>query len=354
MYTPGGSTWTNDSALPRLKRPSELPNAYGIIAPVSTTVLPACGGSASASARAVSTIVSVPCVTRIRVSAAFRQWSTMSARSSAVMSRLSIIISVRMSTSTRLRPSLSISARCVSLKASVPVSSLYCLSKVPPVTKIRITIDPPRNHENTKSGLYCACFVVSRFVADSRLFVGRQASGNIGCRGQVERVEQQRKRGVRLRAVLRTEPEEHHVSRIHVDRHDGGPAGHQFLALQPPGGEHAGVRIPCDDARFLRRKSFDQREERAVDVEPVCVRRDAVAERVGRINFEPQDRAGSEVLVPRQSFLQIPHRNRQPLDRQVARIAHRNERSTVRDELLETVDAGLADAAAILRPDRVS
>src|SRR2546425_713859 len=37
---PDGSTCANDSALPRLKRPSELPNAYGIIAPVRTTVLP--------------------------------------------------------------------------------------------------------------------------------------------------------------------------------------------------------------------------------------------------------------------------------------------------------------------------
>src|SRR5579872_7080186 len=68
-YTPGGSTWTNDSALPRLKSPSELPNAYGIIAPVRTIVLPEAEGNAAASAAAVSTIVSVPCVTRTRGSA---------------------------------------------------------------------------------------------------------------------------------------------------------------------------------------------------------------------------------------------------------------------------------------------
>ena len=43
---------------------------------------------------------------------------------------------VRIDTSTRLRPRRSISGRCVSLKASAPVSSLYSLSNVPPVTKM--------------------------------------------------------------------------------------------------------------------------------------------------------------------------------------------------------------------------
>src|SRR5947199_78149 len=66
----------------------------------------------------------------------------MRARSAAVMSRLSIIISVSMATSTRLRPSRSISGRCVLPNASAPVSSLYCLSKVPPVTKMRIPARP--------------------------------------------------------------------------------------------------------------------------------------------------------------------------------------------------------------------
>ena len=67
MYTPGGSTCANESALPRLNNPSELPNAYGIIAPVRTTVLP---GTPAASAAAVSTIVSVPCVMTMRDSGA--------------------------------------------------------------------------------------------------------------------------------------------------------------------------------------------------------------------------------------------------------------------------------------------
>src|SRR5439155_15802835 len=61
MYTPGGSSCTNDRALPRLNNPSELPNAYGIIAPVRTIVFPERGASPAARAPAVSTIVSVPC-----------------------------------------------------------------------------------------------------------------------------------------------------------------------------------------------------------------------------------------------------------------------------------------------------
>ncbi len=36
MYTPGASTCANESALPRLNNPSELPNAHGTIAPVSS------------------------------------------------------------------------------------------------------------------------------------------------------------------------------------------------------------------------------------------------------------------------------------------------------------------------------
>src|SRR5260221_11728621 len=47
-------------------------------------------------------------------------------------------------------------------------------------------------------------------------------------------------------------------------------------------------------------------------------------------------------------FLQVAHRNRQLLDREIARFAHRDERSALGDELFEVVDAGLADAAAIL------
>src|SRR5438552_1332159 len=58
-YTPAGSTCTNDSTLPRLNRPSELPNAYGIIAPVSTIGLPAAGGKACANAASIVAVTAL-------------------------------------------------------------------------------------------------------------------------------------------------------------------------------------------------------------------------------------------------------------------------------------------------------
>src|SRR3982751_1987098 len=145
MYTPGGSAWTNESALPRLNRPSELPNAYGTIAPVRTIVL---SSAAAASARAVSTIVSVPCVTTTARSAASRQRATIVARPASSISRLSIIMTVSIVRSRRARPRRSISCTCVSRKYSLPVTSSYSLSNVPPVTRIltRISVGPRHHH----------------------------------------------------------------------------------------------------------------------------------------------------------------------------------------------------------------
>ena len=51
MYTPAGSTCTKQSALPRLNSPSELPKAYGTIAPVSTIVFARAGRRAASAAR---------------------------------------------------------------------------------------------------------------------------------------------------------------------------------------------------------------------------------------------------------------------------------------------------------------
>ena len=80
-------------------------------------------GTASASTAAVSTIVSVPCVTTIRVSSQARQRSAMAARSASVICRLSSSITVSTATGTRQRPSASISSTCVSLKNKVPLIS---------------------------------------------------------------------------------------------------------------------------------------------------------------------------------------------------------------------------------------
>jgi hypothetical protein len=87
------------------------------MAPVSTIVL---SRTPRARAAAVSTMVSVPCVTTMRASSHWAQLRTMVSRSASVMSRLSIIISVRTETGTRERPRRSISGRCVSPNASLP------------------------------------------------------------------------------------------------------------------------------------------------------------------------------------------------------------------------------------------
>src|SRR6185436_5282951 len=100
----------------------------------------------AAIARAVSTIVSVPCVTTMARSAALRQRATIAARPSSSMSRLSIIIAVSIARSSRARPRRSISWTWVSLKNSFPDSSSYSLSKVPPVTRILICTLSPQLH----------------------------------------------------------------------------------------------------------------------------------------------------------------------------------------------------------------
>ena len=105
------------------------------MAPVSTMVLP---DTCRARCAAVSTIVSVPCVTTISVSEQARQRSATRARSCSVICRLSTSITVSTVTATRDRPRRSISATCVSLKNSVPPISSYSLSNVPPVTSSRI------------------------------------------------------------------------------------------------------------------------------------------------------------------------------------------------------------------------
>ena len=85
-------------------------------------------------------MVSVPWVMTMRASGAAAQRSRMASRSRPVICRLSIIRRVSTSTSRRHRPRRSMSRTWVSLKKSSPVSSLYSLSKVPPVTKMRMGV----------------------------------------------------------------------------------------------------------------------------------------------------------------------------------------------------------------------
>ena len=100
-------------------------------------------------------------------------------------------------------------------------------------------------------------------------------------RRQIQRVEQQRERRVRLGAMLRAQAEQHDPARVHVDRHDRGAAGHQLFAFQPARRDD----VRCSDSARRRSSSatmkpFDQAEERAVVVEAVGVGGHAVADRV--------------------------------------------------------------------------
>src|ERR1035438_5508896 len=103
------------------------------MAPVRTMVLPRMPRPSTA---AVCSMESVPWVMTMRLAGDDSQRSRMSWRPASVICRLSIIMRVSTARSRRQRPSLSMSAMCVCLKNNSPVSSLYCLSKVPPVTKI--------------------------------------------------------------------------------------------------------------------------------------------------------------------------------------------------------------------------
>ena len=109
------------------------------------------------------------------------------------------------------------------------------------------------------------------------------------------------------------------------------------------------VRIARDDRRPLRREPFDQREERAVVVEAVGLGGHAVADRMRRVDFDLEDRAGREVLIARQPALQVADRHGEVLDRERRGRAERHQRAAGRDELLERVDSLGADPAAVLR-----
>src|SRR5947208_5623691 len=111
--------------------------------------------------------------------------------------------------------------------------------------------------------------------------------------------------------MLRPQSEQHDLPWVHVDRHDSGASGHQFLALQPARGNHIHVWIARDDAGALRVESFGELEERTVDVEPVGLGGHAVTERMLRVDLELQDRARSEMLIAAEPFFQILYRNRQ-------------------------------------------
>src|ERR1019366_233660 len=105
------------------------------MAPVSTTVLPF---SPAPRVAAVSAMVSVPWVITMRFSGTDAHRSKMWRRAAASILRPSSIMRVSISTFSRHRPRRSMSPVWVLWKNSSPESSLYSLSKVPPVTRMRM------------------------------------------------------------------------------------------------------------------------------------------------------------------------------------------------------------------------
>ena len=85
-------------------------------------------------------MVSVPWVMTMAFSRACLHALAMTSRSASSISRLSFIIRVWMRVSSNERPIANISGTWVFLKNNSPLSSLYSLSKVPPVINTAIFI----------------------------------------------------------------------------------------------------------------------------------------------------------------------------------------------------------------------
>ena len=152
--------------------------------------------------------------------------------------------------------------------------------------------------------------------------------------------------------MLRPQAEQDDAAGLEVDGDHGRASGHEVLASQPARRDDAGVRVAGRHGDLLRREALGQREERAVVVEAVRVGGDARAERVRRVDLDLDDGARREVLVACQPALQVLHRQREPIDRKIARVAHHHQRAAGRDERLQRVHAVLTDAAPVLRPRR--
>ena len=155
-----------------------------------------------------------------------------------------------------------------------------------------------------------------------------------------------------MRPVLGPDAEEHDAPWAQVDRHDRRTSCHQLLAPQPARRRDVGRRVAGEHRGLGRREALDRGEERAVRVETVGLFGHAVAERLAGVNLQPEDGARRRVLLAAQPALQVAHRHREPIDRQIRGRAKRDQRAALRDESREVLDAGLADAAAVLGAHR--
>ena len=70
--------------------------------------------------------------------------------------------------------------------------------------------------------------------------------------------------------------------------------------------------------------------------------------------MEPEDGAGREMFVAPQAPLDVPHRKRQAIERQIRGSAERDQRTAVGDEADQILDALLADPAAVFRANRIA
>ena len=163
-----------------------------------------------------------------------------------------------------------------------------------------------------------------------------------------------RERRVRLGAVLRAQAEQH----------DAGPGSCRSTPPRrgrpstPRPSASPTRRRSCSGSARRRSSRWDAKpstiaEERAVDVEAVRLGRHAVADRVAVVSTSSRRIAPGAKCWSRVSpFFRFRTGIGSSLDRQVAGVAHRDERAAVGDELLQVLEAVLADAAAVLGTDR--
>jgi hypothetical protein len=163
-------------------------------------------------------------------------------------------------------------------------------------------------------------------------------------RDRAQRVPEQRIRRHALRAVLRAEAEQDHVSLPlpHVDQRR--LAGQLVAAEQPAGEQRVALRRIARDHRRARRVGD---LERGAALEPGhrLRRGHAGRQRVRLVELHAEDRARRVELRRAQPGERVLHRQVQRLDGVLAGVVERDQRAARLDERLERRRALLADAA---------
>src|SRR4030095_3891443 len=113
------------------------------------------------------------------------------------------------------------------------------------------------------------------------------------------------------------------------------------------------VGIPRNYRSSLRREALHQRKERAVVVEAKSLARHARTELMRSVYLNAHDGAGREMLVSSETALEVAHRNRKFVDRQVTARSQSNQRPALPHKSSQRFEAFFADTAAILRTNRL-